>query len=85
VAHILLVDDDAAVRRVVRLSFERAGHTVTEAESAFEALGKLRGENAPDAVVSDVLMPEMNGLQFYRRLVERGRIPNGTLTFLPAA
>jgi CheY-like chemotaxis protein len=69
-ARILLVDDDDAVRRVVRLNFERAGHTVTEAASAFQALDLVKVER-PDAVVSDVFMPGMNGLVFYHHLMER--------------
>lgn len=84
-ATILLVDDDAAVRRVVRHSFERAGHTVIEASSAFEALSRLRGDPAPDAVVCDVLMPEMNGLQFYRQLVERAPALRHRVVFLTGA
>lgn len=67
---ILLVDDDSAVRRVLRRFFERSGFAVTEAESAYQALDLLKTEN-PDAVVSDVFMPGMNGLVFYQHLMER--------------
>ncbi|MGH7592545.1 MAG: response regulator [Gemmatimonadales bacterium] len=84
-ARILLVDDDASVRRVVRLSFERAGYTVVEAASAFQALGMLRGDNAPDAVVCDVLMPGMTGLQFYRHLAERAPLLRRRVVFLTGA
>ena len=84
-ARILLVDDDASVRRVVRLSFERAGHEVDEASSAFEALSKLRGSGAPEAVVCDVLMPGMNGLQFYHHLAERAPQLRDRVVFLTGA
>ncbi len=84
-AIILVVDDDAAVRRVVRLVFERTGHTVIEAASAFQALGMLKGPPAPDAVVSDVLMPGMNGLQFYRHLAERAPHLRHRVVFLTGA
>jgi CheY-like chemotaxis protein len=83
-ARILLVDDDEAVRRVVRLSFERAGHTVTEAESAFKALDLLKVER-PDAVVSDVFMPGMNGLIFYQHLMARVPSLRNRVVFLTGA
>lgn len=84
-ARILLVDDDAAMRRVVRLTFERAGHSVVEASSAFQGLGMLRGSAAPDAVVCDVLMPGMTGLQFYRHLSERAPQLKQRVVFLTGA
>ncbi|MGH7524908.1 MAG: response regulator [Gemmatimonadales bacterium] len=84
-ARILLVDDDASVRRVVRLTFERGGHTVVEASSAFQALGMLRGPESPDAVVCDVLMPGMTGLQFYRHLSERAPHLKQRVVFLTGA
>jgi CheY-like chemotaxis protein len=84
-ARILLVDDDASVRRVVRLTFERGGYTVVEASSAFQALGMLRGTDSPDAVVCDVLMPGMTGLQFYRHLSERAPQLRHRVVFLTGA
>lgn len=84
-ARILLVDDDPAMRRVVRLTFERAGYTVVEASSAFKALGMLRGTESPDAVVCDVLMPGMTGLQFYRHLSERAPQLRDRVVFLTGA
>jgi len=83
-ARILLVDDDDAVRRVVRLTFERAGYTVTEAESAFQALDLLKAQT-PDAVVSDVFMPGMNGLVFYHHLMERAPSLRNRVIFLTGA
>ena len=69
-ARILIVDDDDSVRRVLRLLFERAGYLVLDAESGDDALAMLPGRDCPDAVVSDVLMPGIGGLAFYRKLVE---------------
>jgi CheY-like chemotaxis protein len=83
-ARILLVDDDAAVRRVVRLTFERGGHVVVEAESAFKALDLLKHER-PDAVVSDVFMPGMNGLVFYEHLMQRTPSLRNRVVFLTGA
>ena len=83
-ARILLVDDDDAVRRVLRLMFERAGHTVTEAESALQALDLLQTERL-DAVVCDVFMPGMDGLVCYRHLLERAPRLRNRVVFLTGA
>src|SRR4051812_35308185 len=83
-ARILLVDDDAAVRRVVRLRFERAGHSVSEAESAADALDMVSRVH-PDAVVSDVFMPGMSGLAFYELLMQRKPTLRHRVVFLTGA
>ncbi len=59
---ILVVDDDEAIRTFLRAAFTRIGYTVIEAINGAEALEKAR-ENPPDLVVSDVLMPIMDGYQ----------------------
>jgi len=58
------------MRRAMRAFFERAGFAVVEAPSAAEALGHVEQGGPADAVVSDVLMPEVNGVAFYDRLME---------------
>lgn len=68
-ATILVVDDDGDIRGVLRRLLERAGHRVTEAASAGAAIAAIRGDERPDAVVSDVLMPERSGIDFYGDLV----------------
>ncbi len=68
---VLLVDDESSMRRALRQFFERGGMSVVEAASANEALAKLDGPEPIDAVVSDVLMPEVSGLAFYDTLVAR--------------
>jgi len=83
-ALILLIDDDPAIRRVVRVRFERHGHTVAEADSAFEALDLLESGPPPDAVVCDIVMPGMTGIEFYRQLVERVPRLHHRVVFLTA-
>jgi signal transduction histidine kinase/ActR/RegA family two-component response regulator len=66
---ILVVEDESAVRRFVRIALERAGYEVIEAGNGAEALRVA--ENHPgriDAVVTDVDMPEMSGIALARRL-----------------
>jgi CheY-like chemotaxis protein len=67
---ILLAEDEPEVRRVIRLTLEEAGYRVLEAADGREAIGRLgSGGAAVDLLVSDVVMPGMNGLE----LVERAR------------
>lgn len=86
-ARILVVDDDDAIRRVLRALFERAGHEVVVAASADDALAMVAdgAEGRPEAVVSDVLMPGMNGLQFYEHLAARAPDLRHRVVFLTGA
>ncbi len=61
-AQILLIDDDDAIRTVVRIALEHAGHTVTEAADGREGLQQLRAR-APELVITDLIMPEREGLE----------------------
>jgi DNA-binding NarL/FixJ family response regulator len=65
--NILIVDDDITLRTALIRYLQNRGYSVQEAGSGAEALG-LFEQNPPDVVVSDVLMPEMDGLEFCRRL-----------------
>ena len=60
--HVLLIDDEAMVRKIVRKMLERQGHVVAEAENGRIGLAKLR-EYSFDLVVTDVVMPEIEGLE----------------------
>lgn len=60
---ILVVDDEAAVRRLVCAVLEQAGHSVAEAASGEEALGLLHSETVrPELMLTDIVMPGMNGI-----------------------
>jgi CheY-like chemotaxis protein len=65
---VLVVDDEASVRSSLRKLLERGGFVVREAASGRAALETIAGEPI-DAVVSDFLMPELNGIEFYDQLV----------------
>jgi two-component system cell cycle sensor histidine kinase/response regulator CckA len=69
---VLIVEDDDHVRRIVVETLTRRGYTVTAARHGKEALEiALARERAPDLVVTDIIMPEMNGRELVRRLRER--------------
>jgi PAS domain S-box-containing protein len=63
---ILVVDDDPALRELIRRLLEREGYTVTEAENGRVALERIR-EAPPGAILLDLMMPEMDGFEFVRR------------------
>ena len=64
---ILIVDDDPAITTLLKLSFELEGHVVMTASNGAEALELARHVH-PAAMVVDVMMPEMDGLELIRRL-----------------
>lgn len=65
--HILTVDDETNIRRLVQVNLQRAGYRVTMACDGIEALECIRQER-PDLVVLDVMMPRMDGFEVLRRL-----------------
>jgi CheY-like chemotaxis protein len=66
-ARILVVDDDPSTRLIFRLIFESAGYEVEEAPNGAIALSVV-GEGPPDLLVTDILMPVMDGLALISRL-----------------
>jgi two-component system response regulator MprA len=68
---ILVVDDDRAVRESLRRSLSFNGYTVETASDGMEALDTIKSER-PDAVVLDVMMPRLDGLEVCRRLRSTG-------------
>jgi two-component system cell cycle sensor histidine kinase/response regulator CckA len=67
-ARLLLVDDDEAVRGVIASILRRAGHDVTVAASAQQALEATRRMNDIELLVTDVVMPGMSGIELSREL-----------------
>lgn len=65
--HILVVDDDRNLRKIIATNLELAGYAVTAAESGEQALHALESLQ-PDLVVLDVMMPAMDGYEVARRI-----------------
>ncbi len=82
---VLVVDDENSVRKALAKILVRGGLTVIEAGSAAAALDLVDQGPAPDAVVSDVLMPGMSGLAFYDELIGRDSQLAGRVIFLTGA
>ena len=68
--HVLLVEDDAHIRGMMRQSLSTNGWTITEADNGRVALHRL-AEHRPDAIVLDLIMPEMDGFEFLTALRAR--------------
>jgi two-component system response regulator MprA len=68
---ILVVDDERAVRESLRRALELEGYEIELAEDGARALERLEGEAEPDAMILDVLMPGVDGLEV-SRTVRRG-------------
>src|ERR671938_1773803 len=68
-ANLLIVDDEPGMRQLLTHVFGRAGHAVRAAESGTKALELLR-EGPADLIISDVKMPDMNGIELLRRVRE---------------
>lgn len=70
---VLLIDDSAAVRRLMRMALERAGYAVAEACDGEDAIDQLVAVT-PDAIVCDLAMPRLDGLGFLRYLRHHPRL-----------
>jgi two-component system, chemotaxis family, chemotaxis protein CheY len=62
VARILIIDDEASIRKPLQILLERAGHEVVSAANGSDAV-RLWRQRAGDMVITDIHMPEKNGLE----------------------
>ena len=76
---ILLVDDEAAVRKVLTFPLERDGYTVVQASDGEEALERF-GRQPVDLVVLDIMLPKLDGLEVCKRLRAQSSVPIIMLT-----
>ncbi len=76
---ILIVDDEAHIRDLVRLYLEKEGYQVQAATNGAEALAQVR-QSPPALVVLDLMMPEMDGWEVCRHLRAAGNLPILMLT-----
>ncbi len=80
-ANLLIVDDEPGMRQLLSHVFGRAGHAVRAAENGTKALELLKQAPA-DLVISDVKMPDMNGIELLRRL--REFLPDAAVVMMTA-
>ena len=84
-ATVLLVDDEQPIRSALRKILEQSGLAVREANSGRAALEALNDDSSIAAVVSDFIMPELDGLDFYDALVARSPHLRNRVVFLTGA
>jgi DNA-binding response OmpR family regulator len=77
---ILVADDDRVVRRIVVTKLSGLGYEVIDVEDGQEALNLLENGIIPDLLITDSLMPRLNGIQLVRRVRES---PDAALSKLP--
>src|SRR5829696_3887944 len=68
-SNILIVDDEQSYRQLLSLVFEGDGHSIRTASNGREALALLQ-EDAADVIISDVKMPDMDGIEMLRSVRE---------------
>ena len=78
-SRILVVDDEAGIRKVARDALERAGHEVETAVDGEDALGVME-EKEFALVISDLTMPRLDGRALVRRIREKSDVPILVLT-----
>ncbi|MCG8570048.1 MAG: response regulator [Spirochaetes bacterium] len=80
-AHILIIDDSATLRASLSFILTEADHEVDEAENGAQGLERYQEKNDYHLIITDINMPEMNGLEFLENLRKMNReIPVLVLT-----
>ncbi len=67
---ILVIDDDPFMRRMIARALGGDGHTIISAEDGVDGVAKHRAE-APDLVITDMMMPKQDGIETIRQIRER--------------
>jgi two-component system KDP operon response regulator KdpE len=71
---ILIVDDEPAIRRLLRTTLQAHDYEIVEANSAATALSMQR-ESQPDAIILDLGLPDRDGLQVIAEIREASQVP----------
>jgi two-component system KDP operon response regulator KdpE len=71
---VLVIDDEIQIRRLLRLTLEDAGYAVREAETGKAGLSQF-DKHEPDAVILDLGLPDLTGVEVLSRLRERSAVP----------
>ncbi len=75
----MVVDDEQKLVDLVRAIMEKEGYNVVEAHNGYQAVEKVR-ETLPDAVLLDVMMPEMDGFEALKEIRQASNVPVIMLT-----
>ncbi len=73
-ATILVIDDETQIRRLLRVTLQTEGYRIREAETGTLGLGEIAAQ-APDGIILDLGLPDMDGTEVIRRLREWTKVP----------
>ena len=80
---ILIVDDEPSIRKYLAMTLGDVGYRVVEAADGVQALEQVQAER-PDLVITDIIMPKMNGFEFVRRLRSDPDVARTSVVFITA-
>ncbi len=84
-ARVLIVEDDAALRELLRVALESGGYQVLLAENGLDALVQIdRASPKPNLLLVDIMMPELDGLSLVRALKSRKETKQIPVVFITA-
>ena len=78
-SRILVIEDDMAISELVKINLELLGHQVVTAPDGIKGLAMAQ-QNAPDLIVLDVMMPDLDGFTVCKRLRQNPK--NNSIPFL---
>lgn len=81
---VLIVEDDPTTTELIRGLLAERHFEISQATNGKDAWDKIRPETTPDIIISDYLMPEMDGFQFFKGLKEADHTKNIPIIFLSA-
>ena len=67
---VLVVDDSAAIRQSITYVLQQGGYDVVEAKDGMDGLAVLQGMSTPDLIITDVNMPNLDGISLIRKVRE---------------
>ncbi len=70
---VLVVDDSAAIRQSITYVLQQGGYDVSEAVDGLDGLSVLASMDAVDLIITDVNMPNMDGISFIKKVRENGK------------
>ena len=79
---ILIIDDDKFLLDMYSLKFSKGGYEVNTAYNGEEAISKIKDGYVPDVVLSDVIMPVMDGIKFLKIFRDEKLVPTATVVML---
>jgi len=82
--HILVIDDEMFIRNIIKVNLEKIGYKITLANDTYEAENYLEEGVKYDLIITDIVIPIRNGLDFIEILIEKFKIESKKILILSA-